>query len=141
VGIATHRFYWAGDDGGVVPTTFYSLYDKANITDGIVSIPETVSTSRVVIPTYAKVPRIPLAVRDSGFGGARTGYNRTAWDTTVTLAQPLLSIRNGSGIIIRTMIGRAAADDAMMSQYVGPPPTVLLNSLQSFSPAGVGLDF
>lgn len=141
VGVATHNFYLAGDDGGVLPTTTYSLYDKANIPYGVLTIPETLSTSRVVIPTYARVPRIPLEVRDSAFGGARAAFNRIAWNTAVTLSQPLLSIRNNSGSSLRCLIGRAAADDAMASQFVGPPPVILLQALQVASPAASGLDF
>lgn len=137
----THNFYLAADDGGTPPTTTYSLYDKANIPYGVVVIPETLQSSRIVIPTYSKVPRIPLEVRDSAFGGARSVLNRVAWNTVATISQPLLSVRNNSGVNVRCLIGRAAADDAIASQFVGPPPIILLQALQVASPATTGPDF
>lgn len=139
--LTTHNFYMSADDGGTLPTTTYSLYDKANIPYGIVTLPESLESGRAVAPLYAKIPRIPLEVRDSAFGGARGIIGRTAWNTTVTLSQPLLSIRNQSGGNLRCLIGRAAADDALASQFVGPPPVILLQALQVAGPAFTQSDF
>lgn len=140
-GTTTHAFYLNGNNGSVAPTTTYSLYDKGNIPYGVVTIPETLSTSRVVIPTYAKVPRIPLEARDSAFGGARAVLNRIGWNTTVTLSAPILSVRNSTAENLRFLLGRSAADDAMASQFVGPPPVILLQALQTKSPATTSFDF
>lgn len=143
-GLLTHTFTFAPEDGGLAPTTFTSFYDKGNNPLGCSVVPEALESSRVVIPTYAKYPRIPLDLRDFGFGGARAAPNTATWLTSVTHAVPRLWIRNNTGASARYMLGRFAADDAFCSQFVGPPPVIVLNSLATVPPQfgnGVGVEW
>lgn len=143
-GNLTHSFTFAPEDGGFASSTFSSFYDKANSPLGCSTVPEALESSRVVIPTYAKIPRIPLDLRDFGFGSARAAPNSTNWLISATHAVPRLWVRNNQAVGARYLVGRSAADDAFCSQFIGPPPTIVLNVLATVSPvfgSGVGAEW
>lgn len=128
-----HTFSFVPEDGGNDPLGFFSFYDKNNNGMSSSNVIEQ-GTNRVIVPTYARFSRIPLHSRDSAFGGLQQVPGRSAWSSNMSLATPELNISNSSGAASRVMIGRAAADDAMCSQFIGPPPVILLNPLATGPP-------
>ncbi|APG79024.1 hypothetical protein 2 [Changjiang picorna-like virus 7] len=143
-GSLTHSFKFATEDGNVSSATLGSFYDKGLAPNGCSVVPEALESSRVVIPTYAKIPRIPLDIRDFGFGGARSFPTNDVWLTSATNAVPTLWIRNNTAAGARYMLGRFAADDAICSQFIGPPPVIILNVLATTNPifgSGIGTEW
>lgn len=128
-----HLISFIPEDGGVDSATFSSFYDKNNNALGASTILEN-NVNRVILPTYSRYSRIPLSVRDSAFGGAYTAPTRNTWNQAITAAVPEVSISNVSGSNMRLCVGRAAADDAVCSQFIGPPPVIILNGLMTASP-------
>lgn len=144
VGGVTHSFKITGDDGGSAAATNGSFYDKTLNLYGTANIPESLDSSRVVIPLYAKVARIATRDRDFAFGGERGAPTLATFRQSITTSRPTLTVRNASGSTVRYLVGRAAADDAMMAQFIGPPPTLVLNTLASVNPVfgnGVSTDW
>jgi hypothetical protein len=122
------------DDSGAGATTTGSFYDKQNNAFSVPVVAEGKSSMRVVIPTYARVPRIRSSARDSAFGGAQSIPAAQVWDARITAAVPRCVIRNVAVVNVAYMVGRAAADDAFCSCFIGPPPTIVLNTLAPTSP-------
>lgn len=117
------------DEAGAGATTTSSFYDKQNNPYSVPVVAEGKSSMRVVIPTYARVPRIRSSVRDSAFGGFSAAPAPEVWDNKITSAVPRLVVRNVANTNVAYMIGRAAADDAFCSCFIGPPPVIILNTL------------
>lgn len=144
-GSLTAVFSMRPENGGVSPATLGgSFYDTGVNPLGAMVYPEVMESGRCVVPTYSMRARIPLDARDAGFGGARTGFNNATWNRSVTFAVPKLGIRNNNATSSRLLIGRAAADDAICSQFVGPPPVIIPNFLSTTSPYtnnGIGGEF
>jgi len=122
------------DDSGAGATTTCSFYYKQNNAFSVPVVAEGKSSMRVVIPTYARVPRIRSSARDSAFGGAQSIPAAQVWDARITAAVPRCVIRNVAVVNVAYMVGRAAADDAFCSCFIGPPPTIVLNTLAPTSP-------
>lgn len=143
-GNITSVFSFVPDSGGVATTTFGSFYDKSLNPLGTVVYPEVLESGRVVIPTYATFPRLSSDSRAFDFGASRSALNAQTWNPDVTLAVPRLTVRNTSGATVRTLLGRAAADDAICSQFIGPPICIVLNTLATTNPyvnSGIGAEF
>lgn len=121
-----------------------SFYNKSLNPLGSVAYPEVLESGRAIIPVYSSVPRINTDNRLFDFGVARSTLNEQTWSSDVSLAIPVLTVRNTTGNSVRVLLGRAAADDAICSQFVGPPPVIVLNNLATISPYalnGVGAEF
>nr|QKI28880.1 hypothetical protein 2 [Lactuca sativa dicistroviridae] len=92
--------------------------------------------SHVRVPAYQIYARVPTDL-----------YNRKAWNLNIAdpdrntsfiptgngirfhSAQAYLGIRNANTSTLNQCISRNAADDAMLGQYIGPPPCALPNSV------------
>jgi hypothetical protein len=143
-GSLTAVFSYKPEGGGSTPSTNGSFYDRGLNPLGTSAYPEVLETGRCVIPTYSNLPRIPLDVRDFNFGGARSVLNDDVWLPGTTQAVPRLTVRNNTAASARILLGRAAADDAVCSQFVGPPPCIVLNVLATVNPyalSGISAEF
>jgi hypothetical protein len=96
----------------------------------------TANSTRFRVPAYARYARLPTAIMFDACGGWRRtinpgGEGRFNFDYLWFLNKIDLQVRNLSGNAQRTSFGCAAGDDAMASQFVGPPPVIL------YSPSAV----
>jgi hypothetical protein len=140
----TAVFSFQPSSGGTPAATNGSYYDEALNPLGTTVYPEVLETGRVIVPLYSQYARIPLGIRHTAFGAARSNLNEQTWPVNGTLAVPKLTLRNQTGAAGRVILGRAAADDAIASQFVGPPPTILLNTAATTNPyflSGNGAEF
>lgn len=130
----THSYKLRGQEGGVNSASFSSFYASENNALSSVYIPDSLESGRVVVPLYSRFARINQSTTSDWCGGNYSAPNSAVWDPACTTTVPQLTLRNTSGSTARVLIGRAAADDAMMSQFIGPPPVTILNSLSTVSP-------
>jgi len=126
------------NDAGSVVTGFGNLYNKGLNYYSAVNLPEALSFFKAVIPTYSKWIRIPLSATLSGqFWGTTQDFVTTdggPYDYRVSDTQTSFRIRNASGEQRRILYGRAAADDARLAQFIGPPAVVLWPSTKTVPP-------
>ncbi|QJY30842.1 structural protein [Ginkgoaceae-associated picorna-like virus 1] len=102
---------------------------------GSVYIPETLASARFRVPLFAKYMRIPVCNTTAPFGASVSDFaTDVTYTNAYTCVKPVLSIRNNSGASRRYAVGRAAADDALASQFIGPPPCTLFQSTMTVSP-------
>lgn len=97
---------------------------------------EALESTRVKVPLYGKFARFPVQRATVAFGGdsLTLGTATTLWDPDFVFNVPEIVARNQSGAGSRILVGRAAADDATLSRFLGPPPCIILNSLATVSP-------
>jgi len=130
----THTFRFYPSESGSTATATFGFYDKDLSLYSSVYMPDALESGRAVVPFYSRFARIPYSVVTPLTGSNVANLTRVAWDPALTTAQPILTVRNTSGSSVRVAVGRAAADDALASQFVGPPPVTILNSLSTTGP-------
>lgn len=88
------------------------------------------------VPANQLVTRVPSNVynlkswnMNLGDGARSTSMFPSATGIRYHVAQALLACRNSNASGITVSLSRAAADDAMLGQYIGPPPCALPNSI------------
>lgn len=124
-----------GQVGGANTTTFASFYDKALNYYSSVVVADTLESFRAKVPLYGPFARYPVVFSDSLFGGDSVAPATTVWNSAAGPNQvPQLTVRNSSGVSTRLFIGRAAADDATLSRFIGPPACIVFNSLATVTP-------
>lgn len=126
---------YRGQVGGAATSTFSSFYDKANNYYSTVLAAETLESLRAKIPLYGSYARYSVSLSEAAFGNNSLIPNTSTWGSVAgTTIVPELTVRNTSGGTARIIVGRAAADDATLSRFVGPPPCIVFNSLATVSP-------
>lgn len=128
----THTLRYNGNQGGF-PLTDAGFYNKEESQYGSVTVADALESTRYKIPFYSRFGRLRTN-NPVSYGGVSTSPNTNPWGT-LNIPVPLLSIRNNTGGDQRVLIGRAAADDATMARFIGPPPVIVLNSLSTVLPA------
>lgn len=130
----THAYRYSAYEGGSSLSTS-SFYNTGLNHLSTVYMPDTLESGRAIVPVYSRFARINQSVTTDWFGGSSTTPGLQTWNAAASIMVPVLVIRNTSGSSARVVIGRAAADDAVMSQFVGPPLVTILNSLSTAAPA------
>jgi len=125
---------YKGQMGGSNPTTFSSFYDKSLNYYSSVVVAETLESYRAKIPIYGPYARYNVALAETTFGVNSLAPNTNNWVNGGPNVVPQLTVRNTSGTTVRVFVGRAAADDATLSRYIGPPPCIVFNSLATVTP-------
>jgi hypothetical protein len=125
---------WRGNFGGTIGSSNGSFYSKYLNQYSTITVAETQDGFRVKIPFYTPFARVSLQGADDTLGGSSSGPNSNTWPGTFSNIVPQLVVRNTSGTTSRLLIGRAAADDAILARFVGPPPCVILNSAATVNP-------
>lgn len=129
---------WWGNNGGILGA-LTDLRAPENNSFSSVFVAEEQPTCRFIVPTYSKYMRIPSMRTTPAFGGVLTSIlDPTTYTGEYSLALPICFIRNNSGVTRRFLVGRAAADDAMASQFIGPPPCCLFPATSTNSPVNGG---
>jgi len=132
----------APTDGNFAETGAGSLYNK-NLTDTSGHlIVEQRGAVRVVVPPFARYQRIPHYPYRQGAGATQATAPGT-YSTSLTYSIHLynMRIRNNTGATRRVALGRAAADNATMGQYIGPPLCNYFQSTASVPPNPSTLPF
>lgn len=136
-GITVTMRWWGNNSGATGALT--DLRAPENNSFSSVFIPEEQATSRFIVPTYSKYMRIPIMRSTPAFGINVTSlFDSMTYTGEYSLAMPLCVLRNNSGGSRRFVVGRAAADDAYASQFVGPPPCVLFPTTSTNPPTNGG---
>lgn len=130
----TVLFKYKGQMGGNAPTTFSSFYDKSLNFYSSVAVADTLESVRAKIPIYGPFARYVVDRAALDFGGSSLAPSTTNWSNTTANVVPVLTARNNTGANSRLFIGRAAADDATLSRFIGPPACIVFNSLATTSP-------
>jgi hypothetical protein len=105
--------------------------------------PEAGENSRWYVPTFSKYMRVPTSQAVDALGGyqrniAPGGIGTVNYNPNFFTNRVDLFVRNGSGSSRRTLIGKAAGDDARASQFIGAPPCVVYQSTAIVSPVANG---
>lgn len=130
------------NDHGVVLSGIADIYNRNSSASNSHSIYETRGLTRITVPNYTRVPRVPILI-------ANNGTSSTGAPTQVTGAAGTfnnehlynLTIRNNTASTIRYALGKAAGDDFVLSQYIGPPPCNYFQSTATASPNPSTLPF
>lgn len=131
----TYNLRYSGNLSGQPVSTFSSFYDKENNPYSTVVVAETMESTRLKIPVYGPFARYDVADAYNIFGGNSDAPNTNIWNLGSEInVVPRLNVRNNSGTDRRVFVGRAAADDATLARFVGPPPCTVFNSLATNSP-------
>jgi len=130
----TASFSFKGNLGGAATSTFSSFYDKGNSLYSTVLVADSMESVRVKIPIYGNLARYPVVGSEANLGGDSLTPNTNTWNTRTFNVVPELRVRNNSLSSTRVVIGRAAADDAILSRFIGPPACIVFNSLATVSP-------
>lgn len=128
-----------GNDAGSAPAGFGNLYNKGNNFYSALVMPEPLNFFKAIIPTYSRYARLPhnLLVENSFVGGAQDLPTTSPGPYSAAFSdmQTTFRIRNNSGGSRRILYSRAAADDARLAQFIGPPPCILWPSNKSVTPS------
>lgn len=125
---------YKGQQGGSNPSTFSSFYDKSLNYYSSVVVADTLESTRLKVPVYGPFARYNVADAWTDFGQNSVAPSTANWTGTSINIVPQLTVRNNSGASTRILVGRAAADDATLSRFIGPPPCIVFNSLATVSP-------
>lgn len=128
----TARLKGQQNGGGVTDNA--SFYNKDLIGYGAGFIPEGLESTRFKVPLYSRFARVPINRVPIDTGGLATAFGVSNWSGDTFLQVPELSIRNNSGAATKVVYARAAADDATLARFIGPPPVIVLNSLATINP-------
>jgi len=131
--------YPLGNDGGQQFGTYEaSIYNAASNEDSGFRMFTTDNTLRVVVPSYTKLTRVPQILYNFLIGFARDTFPFITGGSTPNqigaTQQTILRVRNNSGATARFVFGKAAGDDAYVSQFIGPPPCNLFQSTRNINP-------
>jgi hypothetical protein len=131
--------YPLGNDGGQQFGTYEaSIYNSASNEDCGFRMFTTDNTLRVVVPSYTKLTRVPQMLYNFLIGFARDAFPFITGGSTPNqigaTQQTVLRVRNNSGATARFVFGKAAGDDAYVSQFIGPPPCNLFQSTRNTNP-------
>ncbi|APG78524.1 hypothetical protein 2 [Wenzhou picorna-like virus 31] len=109
-------------DGNNAITGAGSLYNRNLSSPSGHIIYESRGALRTVVPPFSKYQRIPHYAYNVGSGTSET-INPGTYTVAGSYAPHLytLRVRNNTGVTRRIALGRAAADNATMGQYIGPP--------------------
>lgn len=131
-------------DCGQGPVAISDLYDRDSNPYGGVVVPESAGVGRYILPLYSKVARIPVSEASVGrrFGTYRSGFEVSGgnYEVAFTQVKYQLSVRNGTAGVLRFMVGIAAADDARLACFIGPPATIIFPSTSTAGPTNPGTD-
>jgi len=129
-------------DCGQGPVGISDLYDRDSNPYGGVVIPETLGVGRFICPLYSRVSRIPVsyATVNNSFGNYRASFDDSGGNYPIHFTQVKyqLSVANRAEVPVRFFVGRAAADDARLACFVGPPPTIIFPSTSTLGPTNPG---
>jgi hypothetical protein len=106
---------------------------------GVQRVVNVENSTHVRVPSYARTARLPVNDYNS-FAltwAPGTTYTTTGLRYQANVAQAVLT--NISGGIVRTYFGRAAADDARLYGWIGPPPVVMFQSTNTTLPDNIGI--
>lgn len=98
----------------------------------------TEGSLHVRVPSYQRVARVPTSELGSAFTDIRIG-SQTSVGSNYIQNFNQLGLVNTSGSLIRIYLGRAAADDARCTGWIGPPPVVLFQSTNTALPDNPGI--
>lgn len=130
----TTSMKWRGNYGGTTTGSNGSFYSKFLHQYSTITVAETKDGFRIKVPFVAPFARISLQGVEDILGGSSAAPGSSVWSSAFINVVPQLIIRNTSGTAARLLVGRAAADDAILARYVGPPPVVILNSAATVNP-------
>lgn len=125
---------YKGNSGGVNPTTFSSFFDRGLNYYSSTVIADTLESVRAKIPVYGPYARYNVQEATADMGGDSVAPNTNTWNSSANSVVPQLTVRNSSGQTARILVGRAAADDATLSRFIGPPACIVFNTLATVSP-------
>lgn len=140
---ATCSAYTASNTGGALIADVAGLWNKAQNSSAALTVLESAETSRFSVPSYSRYMRLPMTQMVAALGGwqrtlAPGGDGTVPYNPAFMSNRVDLFIRNNSGSTRRFAIGRAAADDARASQFVGAPPCAIYPSTATVSPVASG---
>lgn len=126
-------------DGGITPSG--GVADPRNRSGSSVQRVVSVdNATHVRVPSYGRSARIPVTDANRGTVVWSPGFDTFTWPS-YTSNVATHRITNVSGGTVRVVMGRAAADDARLYGWIGPPPCVLFQSLSTLSPDNEGTQF
>lgn len=125
---------YKGNSGGANPTTFSSFFDRGLNYYSSTVIADTLESVRAKIPIYGPYARYNVQEATRDLGGDSVAPNTNVWSNSGANVVPQLTVRNSSGNTARILVGRAAADDATLSRFIGPPACIVFNTLATVSP-------
>lgn len=108
-------------------------------TSGLQRLVTTDSSLHARFPSYQRVTRVPIPDVSTAFTGnfqvGNAGANGSQYCQNFAQHQ----LTNQTPANVRVFLGRAAADDARLVGWLGPPPVVLFQGTQSVAPDSNGV--
>jgi hypothetical protein len=134
--------FTAPTDGNSLVTGNGSLYNYNLAGPNGQTIYENRGSLRMVVPAWGKYQRIPHQVY---YQGTSPTLNTAPVEINSGIAFIThyynARVRNNTGATRRVAVGKAAADDATMGQYIGPPLVNLFQSTATVAPNASNLPF
>lgn len=137
IGLRTAVYYAPSDASVPSPFGAASPYSKTTTT-GVPVIFTNRASVHFEVPLYSKYARLPQANYWTAAGGAARNWQPNSIGLRVnskyTATLPTIVTRNSSGVSRIVVMQIAAADDARLAGYLGPPPVITFQNAQAVSP-------
>lgn len=131
--------YNENNDGGETLAGI-SIYNRSANRAGTISIPETMGAGRFIFPTHSRFARIPTCTVPTNYWGSQqiNPVDSVVCDAVVCTNKNMLRVRNNNTGAVRFLFGTAAGDDAILSQFIGPPRCLFFQSTAANQPNFTG---
>ncbi|APG79003.1 hypothetical protein 2 [Changjiang picorna-like virus 6] len=137
----TITVFTSPNDTGNTFTAPGSLYQKGLNEFAAHTMFENRGSFRVCVPSFTKYQRVPAALFSGLVGSDATAPSNYTVSGVFTAHVTAMRVRNNSLTTTRVAFGKAAGDDATVSQFIGPPLCNFFQATAANSPNPSTLPF